>query len=250
MLLCRVVAAIWERRLRVLKFWILAAVVLLGGCAQTAVRQAYNAEANKAINQVVIAQLPNQKSFEVAILGHPGASFGLIGGLIAAADMQNKTNKLSTAVDPAQTRLQDHLSGLLREGLVAQGYDAQVLVLPQDMDVDKAVAHVKANTKADAVLVVQARGGYWAAGPTTDYQPRVDVKLKAVRFDTGATVYEDTMTYGYDTNRKDVLHIQADPKYRFKDIDALVGSAPMVRESWLEGLRLISVQIIKDVQRQ
>jgi hypothetical protein len=149
-----------------------------------------------------------------------------------------------------QTRLQDHLSSLLKEGLSAQGYDVQIVVLPADMDADKAVAHVKAGNKTDAVLVVQALGGFWAAGPTTDYQPRITARFRAVRLDTGATVYEDTITYGYDTNQKDVVHIPADPRYRFKDMDALVGNVPLARESLREGLRLISVQVLSDVQRR
>lgn len=236
--------------MRTVRAWVVAAAVLLAGCAQPVVRQAYNAEANQAIKQVVVAQLPNQKSFEVDILGHPGMSFGLIGGLIAAADMQTKTNKLTAAVDPAQTRLQDHFSSLLKDGLSAQGYEVEVVVLPQDMDAEKAVAHVKAGSKADAVLVVQVRGGFWAAGPTTDYQPHIIAQLRAVRFDTGATVYEDTITYGYNANRKDIVHIPADAKYKFKDIDTLVGNVPLARESFLEGLRLISVQVLNDVQRR
>jgi hypothetical protein len=239
-----------EYSMRTSRAWVVAAAVLLAGCAQPVVRQAYNAEANQGIKQVVVAQLPNQKSFEVAILGHPGTSFGLIGGLVAAADMQTKTNKLTAAVDASQTRLQDHFSSLLRDGLTAQGYAVEIIMLPQDMDVEQAVAHVKAGSKADAVLVAQVRGGFWAAGPTTDYQPRIEAQLRAVRFDTGATVYEDTFAYGYNANQKDIVHIAADPKYKFKDIDALIGNVPLARESWLEGLRLISAQVLKDVERR
>ena len=69
---------------------LVAASALLAGCAQVP-RQAFNAQAAKSIHKVVLARTQNQTQYDTNILGHPGMSFGLIGGLIAAASSPRAT---------------------------------------------------------------------------------------------------------------------------------------------------------------
>jgi hypothetical protein len=229
--------------------WAVVMVVLFAlGCAAPTKRQAYNADANSQIREVVIAQMQNQESFEAVIIGHPAESFGLVGGLLAAAETQHKSNRLTAAVDAAQTKLQERFSQMLQEGLVAQGYSVRVLVVPKDVGEDQVLAFVRKAAKADAVLVAAISGGYWAAGPMSDYQPRLQAQLQAVKLDSGATLYEDTFTYGLSYGTPDTVHFAADPKYRFRDVDAMVADPARVREGWVEGLKLITAQVLKDVK--
>lgn len=236
--------------MRAMGWWFVMAALVLTGCAQPVKRQAYNAEAHQGIREVVVAQLPNQDSYEAVVIGHPGMSFGLIGGLIAAADTQSKSARLTAAVDAAQTKLCDHFTGLLRDGLTEQGYSVQTVVLPEGTDPDQVAALVKKDTAADAVLVTRIVGAYWAAGPMTDYWPRIQAELRAVNLASGATVYEDTFTYGYSSGNEGTVHFPADEKYRFKDIDALTSNPALAREGWIAGLKQISAQVLKDVKRQ
>jgi hypothetical protein len=229
--------------------WAVGLVVVFAlGCAAPVKRQAYNAEANSQIRDVVIAQMQNQESFEAVIIGHPGESFGLIGGLLVAAETQYKSNRLTAAVDAAQTKLQERFSQMLQDGLINLGYSARVLIVPKDVGEDQVVAFVRKTEKADAVLVAAITGGYWAAGPTSDYQPRLMAQVQAVKLEGGATLYEDTFTYGISYGTPDTVHIAADAKYRFSDIDAMVADPARVREGWVEGLRLITAQVLKDVK--
>ena len=110
------------------RFLIAAVVILIAGCAQLP-KQAFNKEAAKGIKTVVIAQPEDQDSYEAAVLGHPAAGFGLIGGLVAAADIQMKSSRLTSAIDAKETRLQERFVKKLRENILNAGYETSVITI-------------------------------------------------------------------------------------------------------------------------
>jgi hypothetical protein len=63
------------------------AYALLAGCAEMP-KQAFNARKATQLKRVVLVHPENQTEYATDIVNHPGVSFGLIGGLIAAADIQ------------------------------------------------------------------------------------------------------------------------------------------------------------------
>lgn len=227
----------------------LAIVAALVGCAQAPKKQAFNREAAGHVKTVVITQTPNQDSYEAAILGHPGMSFGLIGGLVAAADMQAKTNKLTAAISPTETRLQDRFSTKLSEGLAKAGYTANVVALPKDTKEDQWLPLAKAKASGDAFLTVNLTGGYWAAGPSTDYFPRVLATVRTFDSASGGVLYEDTFSYGYAMPQAMTIHLASDPTYRFANIDSLTGNPVKTREGLYAGLDAIVAQIVADLKK-
>lgn len=110
---------------------ILVLSAFLTGCAQPLKKQAFNRETAKDINTVVLTRADNQEEYQAYMLGHPGMGFGLIGGLVAAADMQGKTNKLTTAIDPKEVKLQERFGEKLKESLALVGYQTTLVVLPK-----------------------------------------------------------------------------------------------------------------------
>jgi len=221
----------------------------LVGCAQAPARKAFNREAGGHIKTVVVTQLPNQDSYEAAMLAHPGANFGLIGGLIAAADMQNKSTKLTAAIDPQQTRLQDRFSEKLVQGLTAAGYSVSVLPVPTAAKEDQvlALALPKATRVPDAVVMIDLRGAYWAAGPNTDYLPRLIAKVKTVD-GAASVIYEDTFSYGFTPPSGKTVHMASDAQYRFATIDQLIIDPTKTRDGLLSGLDPIVAQIVADLK--
>jgi len=227
----------------------IAALALLAGCAQAPKKQAFNRDAATHIKSIVLTQAPNQDSYEAAVLGHPGMSFGLIGGLIAAADMQAKSSKLSAAIDPTLTRLQDRFSERLSENLARAGYQTQVVVLPKDTKEEQIVTVARQKASGDAVLAVGLIGAYWAAGPSSDYFPRLLVRVRQIEAASGNTLYEDTFTYGYANPQAQTIHLASDAQYRFADIDALVADPDKTRQGWYAGLDAIAAQIAADLKK-
>ena len=228
---------------------LLAMAALLAGCAQPLKKQAFNREAAKHINTVVLTRAENQEEYQAFMLGHPGMGFGLIGGLVAAADMQSKTNKLTAAVNPKEVRLQERFSEKLKESLAKVGYQAAVVVLPKDTKEDQALAAAKAKASADAVLYVELYGGYWAAGPASDYFPRMAAKVRTFDAKTEKVLYEDTITYGYAMPQAQTVHLASDPSYRFANIDVLVADPARTRQGLYMGIDALAEQIVADLRK-
>lgn len=227
---------------------LLLAAAFLSGCA-TIKRQAFNAAAAGHVKTIVIAQAENQSEYTAFVLGHPGMSFGLIGGLVAAADMQMKTNKLTAAINPKEARLQERFTERLTAKLAQAGYETVHVVLPKDTKPEQAAAIAKQSKPGDAVLVVALNGAYWAAGPTSDYFPRLIAQVRKVDVKTDKLLYEDTITYGYAQPQLESVHLASEPTYRFANIDVLVADPVKTRQGLYAGLDAVADQIVRDLKK-
>jgi hypothetical protein len=224
------------------------AVALVSGCAQPLKKQAFNREAAGHIKTVTLARPVNQVEYEAAVLGHPGMSFGLIGGLVAAADMAAKSKRLTTALDAKEMRAQDRFAERLREALGQTGYQIEVTELPKDLGEDKVYETLKPKA-ADAILAVQLTAAYWAAGPSTDYFPRVWAKVRKLDGKSGQVLYEDTITYGYAAPQQQTVHLASRPEYRFADMNAIEADPVKARAGLYEGLQAVAEQIAQDLKK-
>lgn len=229
--------------------WMLVAgAALLAGCAQVP-KQAFNAAAASHVKAVVVTQAQNQTEYPAVVVAHPGTSFGLIGALVAAADMHTKSTKLTAALDPAETRIQERFAERLSARLKTAGYQTQVVVLPKDAKEEQALALAKDRAASDAVLLVDLQAGYWAAGPASDYFPRMQAKVKKVDVKTQKVLYEDIISYGYADQHAQSVHLASDSGYRFKDIDVLTADPAKSRKGLYEGLDALAGQIAADLKR-
>jgi hypothetical protein len=225
------------------------ALVLLAGCVQAPKKQAFNREQATALKTLAIVQPPNQEQVDVIIVAHPGMSFGLVGGLIAAADMQAKTSRLSTAIDPKELRLQEQFSQKLKERLATIGYQSQTLTMPKDTKAEQVLPMARQQSSADALVQVELVGRYIAAGPSSDYFPFVQAKVVAQDMRTGTTLYEDTFTYGYANGNQQTVHFASSADHRYADMDALVANPAKARAGLVAGLDSVVDQIIADLRR-
>jgi len=226
---------------------VLVSVVLVTGCAQMN-KQAFNNQANVSLKSLAISQPRIQDEYETIVLGHPGMSFGLIGGLIAAADMQSKTNKLTAVIEPKELKLQERFTSKLAENLTKVGYTTEVVNIPKDVGDDQVVNFVKKNASTDAIITLKVRGSYMAAGPSTDYLPYIFINAK-MHAKTGEILYEDNFTYGYAAQNMKSVHFASDPSYRFNTIDNLTADPAKTRESLIAGIDGIVDQIVLDLKR-
>jgi hypothetical protein len=227
---------------------VLVSVGLLAGCAQVP-RQAFNAQAAAHVKKLVVAHPENQVEYPVQIIGHPGHSFGLIGGLVAAADMQAKSTKLTTAIDAKETRVQERFAERLKDRLNKAGYEAVVVTLPKGTTVDQGLAQAKLKASGDAIVVVDLYAGYWAAGPSTDYFPRMVAKVKTFDAKSDKVLYEDSISYGYAMPQAQTVHLASEPSYRFASIDTLVADPAKARQGLYVGADALAAQIVSDLRK-
>ncbi len=237
--------------MRSLRLWgCVLGLVVLTGCVQAPKKQAFNAVAAKQISTVVVTEFEEPKEYVAAILGHPGVSFGLIGGLIAAADQSSKTNRLTEAISPATTKLQAQLVQDVSKRLTAQGYQVTTFAVPKDMVFDATLAAAKnAHPSAQTVLRLGMGISYLAAGPSSDYMPSLRVRATMINASTSDVLYEELLEYGFSLAGSQAVVIPHDKKYQFADIDKLVTQAPLARQGLQEGVGLIADQIANDLKR-
>ena len=76
---------------------IITALFIITGCASVP-KQAFNSEANANLQQIAVANPPAVDQVEVRILTHPGQSFGLIGAMVAEADMAAKAGRYNESL--------------------------------------------------------------------------------------------------------------------------------------------------------
>lgn len=196
-----------------------------------------------------MTQQVNQDSYEAAVLGHPGLSFGLIGGLIAAADMAAKSAQLTKAIDVAETRLQARFADDLVRALQGAGYQVTVVPLEKGTDAAKAAEAVRRQGSFDAMVYTESIGAYWAAGPSSNYVPRMLAKVKMVETAKGATLFEDMFSYGYATPQQPTIHLAADARYGYPNIEALVADPKTTRQGLFDGSTALAAQIAADLKR-
>jgi hypothetical protein len=231
------------------KWLAIGLAIVVAGCAQAPKKQAFNRDMAAGIQTVAITQTSKPEFYEAGMLGHPGASFGLIGGLIAAADIQSKSNRLTQTIKPEETKLQERFCSRLSESLGKAGYQTQVVKVAPETTEEQMLEAAKKSATTDTVLAVWVVGKYLAAGPSSDYFPYVLVKARKMETKTGKTLYEDTFTYGYTFPNAQTVHLASDSKYRFANIDSLVQDASLTRQGLIDGLDAIAAQITADLKK-
>lgn len=230
-------------------FILLAALLILSGCA-TVKRQAYNKDASQQIRKIAIAEPSDDETFGALILAHPGTGFGLIGGLIAAADMQSKSDRITAALNPEKTQLRHRFVTDLSTSLNKLGYETEIVSINKGADEKLAISTLKEKTQSDAVIVADVSGLYVAASPTTPYAPFVRVKIKAESSNDGKVIYEDTITWGYSFgSNTQTVHLSGGDFYHYEDVTAIVNSADQAREALWSGVNAITAQISNDLRR-
>lgn len=226
----------------------LLAALALVGCANTP-RKAFNREGASQIKTVAVAQRTAKESYNINIVAHPGLNFGLVGGLVAAADLSSKSTKLTSALDPAQTELQKRLTARVAEKLAGAGYLTSVLSVAPTTDEGKAFETVRSKLSADAFVDLNITGGYTAAGPDSEYLPFLRVAILGKEAKSGNTMYQDLITYGYTHQGVQSVHLESDTRYRFKSIDDLLAQSDLARQGLLVGIDLVATQVANDLKR-
>ena len=235
-------------------------MLAFAGCAQPVQKQAYDVELSSRIHTVLLVQGPNQQSFTtIRNWTIPPGNLGAPFAVAALADTLISTERITVALDPKQTRLQDRFSELLRDGLVAQGYETRIVVLPAADEPDKPLTLLRQHGRADAALVVTLKGQVsWSEppeDPTQDppaaaFSPLLVVTAKAIELGSGAVLYEDRFAYGRADQQAGATYFPSDPKYGFASVGEVVADPARLREGWIAGMHMIANKILADLQRK
>jgi hypothetical protein len=229
---------------------VIVLVMALMGCAQVPQKQAYDYAAASHVKRVVIVNDPDQERYEATMVAHPGLAFGLIGGAIAGADMHTKGTRLTEALVPGQTRLQQRLGDVLSQALGGAGYESTLFVLPKNTrDDDMLMISRTKGPAGDAVLTLRFTGSYIAAGSTSDYFPNLRLRAILADANSGKVLYRTFLSYGQADPATPSVHFASDESYRFSTIDALIADPAKARQGLIAGLETMARQLAADLKR-
>jgi hypothetical protein len=219
----------------------------LGGCAGIQ-KQAFNKDANQDIKTIGPLEQIEQEKYFVQNMGHPGMGFGLIGGLIAVADMESKQNKLTELMKARNLNVIGEFQGMLATDLENVGYAVKMLK-PQRAKPALLEKYDGLDNEVDAYLDFTVSAGYMCASATADYIPTVHTIARLVKRGTSEILYEEVIYYGYQLKAKEAACITADQQYYFKDFGTLTSNADLAMEGIRKGVPLITKHIAQSLAR-
>lgn len=230
-----------KTRFLVVGIWLLVLV----GCAANP-KQSFNKQANPHIENIGVIQAKNPESINVRILHHPGANFGLIGGLIAEGDMKSKSDRYNEAVASKAPDWANYISEKLQLRLQEAGFTTQVI--PTDRESNGYLDKYPASN-VDAFLDYFFMVDYLASTPSSDYMPSVRLHARLVDRKSEAILYEERIAFGYPFTFGDPIHIPSSD-YKYPDIDSLVNAADNSLAGLIEGADKVVEVIGKQLNPQ
>lgn len=205
-------------------------VAILSACVSLPPQQSYDKQSNQSIKKIKVLQMRETEP-SVFILNNPGASFGLIGGLIAEADLAAKRKKLREALSSANV---DYVASFKTQFTAAMEKRGYTLVWPEPV-VETAKSKRDSNSlrksytaiaDADAQLDLNfGFVGYAAAGAgkNAPYRPTGSVIVQMVSADGKSKLFTETIVYHNVFNVQGAITVAPDENHtypNFSDVEA------------------------------
>ena len=225
---------------------LLCSIALLG-CV-TVETQPFNKEAHAHIKTIVILPPPVVDDYSINIMHHPGASFGLIGGLVAAAELGSKGAQLTTLMKAQNFDAAQALTEAVKNEVELRGYSVLVvngLARPEKALLsDYAAIPVKGDAYLDLIVSV---AGYWANSHTTPYYPMVSTPVRLVNAKDQSIVYNSVIIYGPSMGPKGATRITPDSAYTAPTFNALQDSPARSVDGVRSAIQAVAKQIASDL---
>lgn len=212
----------------------IAIVTLLLGACVSVPKQAYDKQGAHEIKRIALLEIDEPAEYSVVNVNGASAAFGLIGGLIQAADSQAKTTKFTATAKELNLYLGRDLAAQLKTALEQRGYEVTYLTGVRSKKNVMEPDYHKVPTDADAILdVVLQSIGYYSGPANSYYNPQLRVSAKLVSTRTYNTLYTQTFNYGEELAIRGIENIKPDTRYSYISFDKLREN----KEQAIEGLR-------------
>jgi hypothetical protein len=215
---------------------VLAFSLALVGCA-TFQAQPFNKEAHRHIKTIAVTPLTDD-GLQLTMVAHPAANFGLIGGLIAAADIEAKESQVERMAKQSSFVYQESFRAAFDEAMTQRGYTLEwpePLMAKRDAGEKAATKRVlltaKARPNAQAVLDIDfAFVGYAAAGAgdAQPYRPTVALTAKLYTPDGKVELFRDRILHNNYVNDQSAIVIEPDPTYSYPDFGDLTAAGTTI----------------------
>ena len=203
---------------------------------------------------VAVIVPPEPAEYSVMNFGHGGMGFGLIGGLVAAADQADKQKRLALKYKSEGVAVNAELGNRIAAALNAAGYAARIETGNWvNAGNAQTLAFDKIQSDADAVLVVSPSiVGFVAAGHAVrnnDYLPTLSVVTNLLgRNRTATPLYRGFHMTGWEMKQEGWRYTA--PKRQFSDFASLHDGSKESAQSLSEAASLIAATVATDLRQQ
>lgn len=215
----------------------------IAGC-HTVHKQTFNSAANASLKQITLIRPPNVDEVSVNVLKHAGESFGLVGGLVAVADMQTKTKKYNQVAG-----LYDwdgYVHQQLALALSDAGYEVKSLNLRTNKQQSPKYLKNYPEIQTDAVMDYYFSVGQVAAGSTTNYVPTVMLNARLVSTHKKVVLYEQQFNAGLPMG-KEFSYIPIQHEYH--NIHELLSHAEESKQALKNGIQDLTQSLANDLKK-
>ena len=201
--------------------------------------------------RLAVLDPPYEETYEVLIAMAPPLARGTVAKVltraVTEADAQLKTDQLTAALDPDQTRLHEHFTHALADAL--DEADAKVLLVPMDPVDDEAAlmrqVHDKA-PQADGLLLANVMGRFVALHGLDSYAPGVIAGIKAMSMRGGTPWLDTYFSAGFRGIDPRAEHLEVvDMPERFDNHAALLNQADAARRALVRGVEAIADEVAR-----
>lgn len=240
------------------QFVLLTAVLsaaLLSGCVSAPQRQSLNRAAVPELKSITV--LPMRASEPtVVIMNNPGHQFGLIGVLVAEANMAPKRARLREHLDQAEFDEAVVFRDAFDAALQQRGYSVIWPATLEDGEGKKTKRDIWGQRKAvaaiqdaDAQLDINfGFVGYASAGAADaqPYRPTVTMSVRLLGADGKTKLFQDTFAYNNVFNAPHAVVIDPDQRFVYPDSEDLEEAGVQTAE----GLKLAVQAIAEKIAAQ
>jgi hypothetical protein len=233
--------------------WILLVIVLssLVSCASVP-KQAFDKKDAAPVKRIALLQVAEPNDYLVQNMGGAAMAFGLIGGLIAAADASSKSDLFTQKMKEQKLTLRGQMAQAIAERLNAQGYEVVYLSDQRPrVKEDKNADYSQIKTDADAILDVWFTVvGYLSPQGSPDYQPWIGTVARLVAANDGSQLYFQSFNYGAKLgySRDTIEYLPAESKYAYRSFDALMTNSDEAIQGLRQGIPPITTRIIEQLR--
>ena len=221
--------------------------IAITGCA-TVENQPFNKEAHSRIKTIVILPAPAVSEYSINIMHHPGASFGLVGGLIAAAELNTKATQFTSSMQEQKFDVAKTLTEAVKNEVEQRGYSVVVLNELARPDGKLLADYASVPVKGDAYLdFVVGVAGYWANSHSTPYYPTLSTPVRLIDASDKSIVYNSVIMYGPQIGPKGATRITPDSSYAVSSFSTLQASPERSAEGLRSAIQSIAKQIASDL---
>lgn len=208
--------------------------LLATGCAAP-LHRAYDPAIRHQIRSIGLLTPAVSDEVAVRMEVHPGESFGVVGMVVAATDMNGKSGEFMRATRRQGFVCSNTFQEQLDAGLRQAGYEVRPISVNR-MSTEQAFLeqYPPDDGSVDAYLDLYTDLiGYTAAGGATPYRPTVHLNVRLVRASDHQVIYQDRIAYNAFGDGDGAITLAPAKGYEFARFDQLVADPVKA----LEGLR-------------